>query len=174
MEGLEFGVTRPRQVRYACGNLRAEMGLLARPLVLSLGRILVANSPYHQRSRPALPGHRNQMPEAELGTICGNIGSSGADRRSDPRIVVLDATAQQIVELRSAPNSSRSRAETDIVSTWRYAYDSEQTPMDRRAGSLRRRGASPSAHFARARVSACCWLPAANWFAGKMRAGRSE
>src|ERR1035437_10391216 len=30
--------------------------------------------------------------------ICGNIGSSGADRRSDPRIVVLDATAQQIVE----------------------------------------------------------------------------
>src|ERR1019366_5709143 len=48
--------------------------------------------------------------------LCGNIGSSGADRRSDPRIVVLDATAQQIVELRSAPNSSRSRAETDIVS----------------------------------------------------------
>jgi hypothetical protein len=30
--------------------------------------------------------------------LSGNIGSSGADRRSDPRIVVLDATAQQIVE----------------------------------------------------------------------------
>src|ERR1019366_5014476 len=31
--------------------------------------------------------------------------------------------------------------------------------------SLRRRGASPSAHLAHARVSACRWLPAANWFA---------
>jgi hypothetical protein len=50
MEGMEDGVTRPRQVRYVCVNLRAEMGLLARPLVLSLGRIPVDNSPYHQQS----------------------------------------------------------------------------------------------------------------------------
>jgi hypothetical protein len=50
MEGMEDGDARPRQVRYVCGNLRAEMGLLARPLVLSLGRIPGDNSPSVQQT----------------------------------------------------------------------------------------------------------------------------
>ena len=64
MEGMEDGGTRPRQVRYVFGNLRAEnrrcaheygrqprrrLGL-ARPLVLSLGRIPGDNSPIVQQS----------------------------------------------------------------------------------------------------------------------------